>query len=120
MDTKKSDKRALWHKATNPGVKTTTKTSKKDKKDNSESYSFKESEQRGPTVSTTDMGEKDAAEGTRATHIQMGAKALAKQSHYLYKAANKLATYTHKTNMASEDNHREMDPQGFPHKARLL
>ena len=120
MDTKESVKRALWHKATDPGSKETTKTYKNNKKDNSESCSFKESKKREPTEYTTDLGKEDAAEGTKAMYIQMGAKAFAQQSHRLYKASNKPATKKHKTNMADEKEHREVDPQGHAYKTRLL
>ena len=65
MDTKESVKRALWHKATDPSVKKTTKTSKNDKEGNTEGCSFKENKQGGPTENEVDMGEKYAAEGTR-------------------------------------------------------
>ena len=120
MDTKESVKRALWHKATDPGSKETTKTYKNDKKDNSESCSFKESKKREPTEYTADLGKKDAAEGTKAMYIQMGAKAFAQQSHCLYEASNKHATKKHKTNMAEEKGNREVDPQGHAYKTRLL
>ena len=120
MGSKESVKRAIRQKAMDPGIKKTAKMPKNDEEDNSESCSFKESKHKGPTEDEANMGEKDAAEGTTAMYIQMGAKAFAKQSHHLYGAAKKLATNTHKANMASEENHGEMDPQGYPHKTGLL
>ena len=57
---------------------------KNDEEDNSEGCSFKKSKQEGQNKDKTDMGEKDAAQSTKATHIQMGTKAIAKQSHHLY------------------------------------
>ena len=63
------------------------------------------------------MGKKDAAKGTRKKHIQMGAEATANNP---YEEAYKPATKKHKANMAKEANHKEVDPQGSPYKARIF
>ena len=120
MDTKKSIKRTIWHKVTDPRIKNTTKATKKDKEGNSEGCSVKKRRQEGPTEQKADMGAKDAAEGTRTTYIQMDSKAIVKQGHHLYEAVNKPATKTPKTNMANEKNHREVDTQEYAYKTRLL
>ena len=57
-----------------------------------------------------DLGKKDAAESTRAKHIQMGAKTIAKPSYNPGKAAYNPAARKHKANMAKKVNHSEMDP----------
>lgn len=66
------------------------------------------------------MGEKDAAEGTRQKHIQMGAEAIVKPRYNTSEAAFVQATKTHKANLANEKNYTEMDPQRYPYKTRLL
>ena len=57
-----------------------------------------------------DMGQKDAAKGTRHRHIQMGAKAIAPTRYKPSRAVYIQATKEHKANMAKKANHSEMDP----------
>ena len=110
MGTKKGVKRAIRHKAMDPGTKKTAKMPKNDEEDNPGGSSLKESKKQKPTKDKTDMGEKDAAKGTRQMHIQMGAEAIAKPRYNMYEAAYIRATKKHKANMAKTTNHTEMDP----------
>ena len=74
-----------------PGTKKTAKTPKNDEENNSWGSSLKESKERWPTKDkqkpsyvahlSTDMSKKDAVESTRAKHIQMVAKTIAKPSY---------------------------------------
>ena len=50
----------------------------------------------------------------------MGAKAVAPTRYKPSRAAYVQATKEHKANMAKETQHKEVDPQGYPYKTRLL
>ena len=52
----------------------------------------------------------------------MGAQAITKPRYNPCKEAEayKIATKGHKANMAKETQHKEVDPQGSPYKARLF
>ena len=69
LDTKERVKRALWHKATDPSIKKTTKASKNIKESNTKSCLFKKDKRGEPTEDKADMGQKDAAKGTRHRYI---------------------------------------------------
>ena len=130
LGSKDGVKRAIQHKAMNPGIKKTARTPKNLQEDNQRDKSVTENKERTPTKDkqqlsymaylSPDMGEKDAAKGTRTEHIQMGAEAIAKPQYNPCKQAYKTTTKKHKANMAKEENHKEVDPQGSPYKARLF
>ena len=130
MDTKNNVKRAIWHKAMDPGTKKTAKTPKNDEEDNPGGSSLKKCKARRPTKGkqkpsyvahlSTNLGKKDAAESTRAKHIQMGAKIITKPSYNPGKAAYNPAATEHTTYMAKKATYTKVDLHGFPHKARLF
>ena len=103
-----------------PGTKKTAKTPKNDEEDNQGGSSLKASKVRRPTKGqqkpsyvanlSTDMGKKDAAESTRAKHIQMSAKTITKPGYNPGEAVYNPAARKHKANMAKTANHSEMDP----------
>ena len=69
MDTKGRVKRALWHKASDLSAKKTTKASKNVKESSTKSCLFKRDNQGEPTEDKADMGQKEAAKGTRHRYI---------------------------------------------------
>ena len=69
MDTKESIKRVLWHKAADPSARKTSKASKNVKESSTKSCLFKRDKRGEPTEDKADMGQKDAAKGTRHRYI---------------------------------------------------